>query len=77
MLPLHKLLKTWRREKEFLISPPFHNQKDYAHCKQALTRAWLHADYNDQQRIVRIPYGIATTTGKSNEEKLVKLKVFE
>lgn len=75
MLPLSKLLQTWRHERDFFVSPPFHGKKEFDACRKALTRAWIHADYNDQQRIIRVPFGLASEPGKSNNEKLTKLGI--
>jgi len=77
MSGLIKQIKSWRRERGNITSPALHDKKSYMAFKKALTRAWISADYNDSQLVIRIPYDISTPAGKSNNEKLEKLGIME
>lgn len=68
-------LKSWRQMGRALISPPFRDNRSYRNCKQLLTRAWIKADCDDSQRMIRIPISPTEEPGKSNYEKLLNLKI--
>lgn len=75
MSALAKTLKSWRQGSKELTSPPFPDTKSYRACKQLLTRAWIKANCDDSQKIIHIPINTSEEPGKSNYEKLAKLKI--
>jgi len=68
-----KLLKSWKMDKGTLVSPRFKDKRAFDECKKFLIRAFLHADYDDRNFLIKID--VSAETGKGNLEKLKKMEI--
>lgn len=75
MQNLAQILKNWNYDRRMLTSTPFYDDRSYQTCKQMLIRAWIHAEYDDARRLIRISLNSGEQSGKANIEKMEKMNL--